>query len=119
METNKTSTEVPAGLQEVMITEPIPTTSTSYLLKEKIGELNQALLSEHPKMPVLLKEIWLACRKHPENVTLLSEEETRIIFQSLEKQMGIHMAEKVTEKKGGTGVGSKIAQLKKLGAAAF
>lgn len=111
------STEIPAvcaaQLPELIINSP------GFLLKQKVGELNEAMLSNHPRMPVLLKEIWLAVRKQPEQVTLLDPEETHTIFQGIERQTGIFLASSVTESKSKSGTTSKMAALKKLGADAF
>ena len=129
VETKKADTPV----QEVksISTEPVVETtpevqlpvlspnSPGFLLKQKVGELNEAMLSNHPRMPVLLKEIWLAVRKQPEQVTVLSPEETHTIFQGIERQTGIFLATSVTESKSKTGTSSKMAALKKLGADAF
>lgn len=106
----------PAPQEVVDISQTNP---AGFLLKQKVGELNEAMLSNHPRMPVLLKEIWLAIRKQPEQVTVLSPEETHSVFQGIERQTGVFLATSVTAAKASTGTNSKMAKLKALGADAF
>ena len=67
-------------------------------LKEKVASLQAALLSAHPTMPTLLREIHKAISAQPEQVTLLAPEEIAIIVQGLEKQTGVELAKSVTAK---------------------
>ena len=85
-------------------------------LQEKLASLQEKILSQHPMMPVLLKEIWMTLKKQPENVTLLSEEHIRAIVAGCEKQTGVYLAESVakTSKKS-----AAVASLKSKGADAF
>ena len=55
-------------------------------LKEKVAQLQVALLGEHPLMPALLRTIHTQLKADPENVTLLSEEEIQVIVNGLRKQ---------------------------------
>ena len=57
-----------------------------YQLKEKILSLQAALLSQHPTLPILLREIWQTLRSNPDNVTLLSEEDIGTIVSGLKQQ---------------------------------
>jgi len=113
----------PSSIEPEQVTLPVVDISTSnpagFLLKQKVGELNEAMLSNHPRMPVLLKEIWLAIRKQPEQVTVLSPEETHVVFQGIERQTGVFLATSVTASKAATGTNAKLAKLKQLGADAF
>jgi hypothetical protein len=70
-----------------------------FQLHEKVQALQDALLHKHPTMPVLLREIHTALKKQPENVTLLSEEEIKVIVNGLEKQTNIALIESVTKAK--------------------
>ena len=54
-------------------------------VKTKIAELNNALLTSHPTMPVLLREIHNHVRRDPELVTIISEEEIGIIVNGLKQ----------------------------------
>jgi hypothetical protein len=54
--------------------------------REKILQLESALLSSHPTMPGLLREIHTQLKNDPEIVTLLSEEEIHIVVSGLSKQ---------------------------------
>lgn len=95
--------------------EPIP---AGFELKNKIAELQEMLLLKHPMMPKLLQEIHSTLRKQPENVTLLDEEDIRIIVNGLEKQTGVELAASVSKssKSASSGLKNKIAN---LGADAF
>jgi hypothetical protein len=91
-------------------------TTIAFLLKEKVASLEAALLSAHPTMPTLLKEIHTTLRAQPENVTLMSEEEISVIVRGLQKQTGTYLAESVSKsaKKPGS-----VAALKAKGEDAF
>lgn len=52
----------------------------------QIASLQEALLSSHPKLPTLLREIHTAIKNDPEQVTLLSEEEISVIVSGLSRQ---------------------------------
>lgn len=71
-------------------------------LKEKVLSLEKAILDKHPTMSGLLREIHTALKKQPENVTILAEEDIKIIVNGLEKQTNIALVESVTTKKTGT-----------------
>lgn len=55
-------------------------------IKEKIASLNSALLSQHPTMPSLLREIHSTLKANPDCVTLLEEEEIGVIVNGLKRQ---------------------------------
>ena len=71
------------------MTQPIP---PGFELHEKCEELRSALLAQHPRMPVLLAEIYKTLKAQPENVTLLSELDIQAIVQGLIKQTGTEFA---------------------------
>lgn len=89
------------------MTEP----STAFTLKEKCAELQNLLLSKHPRMPVLLREIHTALRQQPENVTLLSEEDIAIVVNGLKVQTGVEFAAAVAKGAGQKSLAKKIATL--------
>lgn len=91
-------------------------TTPAFILKEKVASLEAALLSAHPTMPILLREIHTALRAQPENVTLLSEEDISVLVRGLQKQTGVFLAESVA--KGSKKPGS-VAALKAKGEDAF
>ena len=91
-------------------------TDITFQLKEKVASLEAALLSRHPTMPTLLRDIHTALRAQPENVTLLSEEDIKVIVQGLQVQTGNFLAESVS--KGSKKPGS-VAALKAKGEDAF
>ena len=61
-------------------------------IKSKLDELQQALLTAHPTMPTLLRDIHKTLKAQPEQVTLMTDEEIAIIVQGLEKQTNSHLA---------------------------
>lgn len=63
-----------------------PNTGVGFEFKEKVARLQEALLSSHPSMPVLLRDIHTHLRKDPEIVTLLTEDEIGCIVNGLKKQ---------------------------------
>lgn len=64
----------------------------------KIAELQEMILSAHPRMPLLLKDIHTILRNDPDNVTILSEEEIGIIVSGLKKQTSTELASTVLKK---------------------
>ena len=73
---------------------PVP---EGFALKEKIASLQEALTARHPTMATLLREIHTALKKQPENVTLLSPEDIRVVVNGLEAQTGIALAQSITK----------------------
>jgi hypothetical protein len=55
-------------------------------IKAKIAELNTLILSAHPTMPILLRDIHTQIRRDPELVTVISEEEIGMIVNGLKVQ---------------------------------
>jgi len=80
-------------------------------LQQKVKELQDALLSRHPRMPTLLREIHTTLREYPENVTLLSEEEICIIVNGLKVHRGTEFATALSKGSAGKGIKAKINQL--------
>lgn len=95
------------------MTSPIP---QGFELKSKVTELESAMLARHPRMPQLLQEIWKALRDQPENVTLMSEEDIRIVVNGLKQQTGVEFAAAAIK---GTAAKSATAKIKQLGLGAF
>jgi len=89
---------------------------TAYLLKEKVAELSSALLERHPKMPTLLREIHQTLSKYPEQVTLMNEDDIRVVVEGLKVQTGVEFAATVTKP---TAAKSLAAKISKLGDDAF
>lgn len=54
----------------------------------RIAELEQALLSQHPQMPMYLKQIHSELLKSPELVHIMTNEQRSILIKALEKQTG-------------------------------
>lgn len=68
-------------------------------LTMKIAELQDCIISAHPRMPLLLKDIHTALKTDPENVTLLTEEQIEIIVSGLEKQTQTEITAATLKKK--------------------
>lgn len=83
------------------------------ILREKVGSLEQALLSQHPQMPSLLRDIHNHLREDPDCVTILSEEEIGVIVQGLMRQTNTQMTANVLKK--GTGKALKKTTVEDLG----
>lgn len=69
-------------------------------IKEKTLQLEQALLSQHPSMPSLLKDIWLTLKQNPDQVTLLSEEDIGIVVRGLKQQTKTEISTTALKTKG-------------------
>ncbi len=67
-------------------------TDQAYEIKQKLAELENALLEKLPGMPTLLRDIHRQLKKDPEIVTLLSEEECGILVEGLKKQTSTAIA---------------------------
>lgn len=60
-------------------------------IKSKLDELESALLSNHPSMPTLLRDIHKTLKAQPDVVTLMSESELAIVVRGLDKQTNAHL----------------------------
>lgn len=77
------------------MTEP----TQAFEIKEKLAQLEAALLESLPTMPTLLRDIHRSLKADPDTVTLLSEEECSILVQGLKKQTRTEIATKVAKAK--------------------
>lgn len=59
---------------------------------DKINALELSMLERHPLLPNLLREVYTALRKQPENVVLANEEELAILVSALDRQTGSELA---------------------------
>jgi len=73
----------------------------AYEVREKLAQLEAALLQATPEMPTLLRDIHRSLKADPDVVTILSEEECSILVRGLKKQTATEIATKATKKKGG------------------
>lgn len=71
-------------------------------LLQSVTSLEEALLDKHPRMPGLLSEVYKSLKAQPENVTLMNEEEIRVVVECLKVQTGVEFAEKITKSKSGS-----------------
>ena len=90
--------------------------SEAYQLKEKVASLSDAILSKHPTMPTLLREIHTTLLKYPEQVTILFEEDINIIVSGLSVQTNTTFAAAISKP---AAAKSLTAKIKSLGADAF
>lgn len=88
----------------------------AYQLQEKVASLSEAILTKHPTMPTLLREIHTTLSKYPEQVTLLSEEEISVIVSGLSVQTNVAFAAAATKP---AAAKSLVSKIKQLGADAF
>jgi hypothetical protein len=77
------------------------------IIQLKITELQEALISSHPSMPTLLRDIHQSLKQDPDVVTILSAEEVAIIVSGLSKQTQTTIATSILS-------GSKGKSLKKI-----
>lgn len=85
-------------------------------LQNKVLELKELILSKHPRMPTLLREIHTTLLAQPENVTLATEEEIQIVVSGLKIQTGVEFVSASLTPKGTKSTNDRI---KKLGLGAF
>lgn len=76
-------------------------------LKFNVAALQEQLLSAHPMIPTLLRDIHKQLGEDPTNVTLLSEEEIGIVVSGLMKQTQQEIATSITK----SGKGKAIKSL--------
>jgi hypothetical protein len=67
----------------------------------KISDLEKMILASHPQMPLLLREIRNVLKENPAVVTLLDEDNIRIIVNGLEKQTNTYLAASMTKTSAG------------------
>jgi len=67
-------------------------------LQMKIASLQEAILSVHPTLPIILKEIHTILKNDPANVTLLSEEEISQIVTGLKLQTKTQITQSTLKK---------------------
>jgi len=87
----------------------MPALTITEQISEKVEALNNALLSQHPTMPGLLREIWQCLKANPEQVTLLEETEIGVIVNGLKQQTKVEIAT--------TALKTKTKSIKQLGLA--
>ena len=71
----------------------------AFEIKEKLAQLENALLESLPTMPTLLRDIHRSLKADPDTVTLLTEEECAILVSGLKKQTQTEIATKVIKAK--------------------
>jgi hypothetical protein len=79
--------------------ESVRATEVGFEVKEKLARLRDALITNHPSMPVLLRDIHDTSRRD-ESITLLSEEEINVIVSGLKRQTAAEIVMASMSKKG-------------------
>ena len=88
-----------------------PTSLDSVELLSKVQELSELILSKHPRMPTLLREIHTTLRNYPEQVTLLDEQSISVIVSGLQVQTNTVFSQAAISGSGTTSLKKKIAAL--------
>jgi hypothetical protein len=65
-------------------------------LKEKVAQVQVAMLAAHPTLPILLAEIHKTLKADPAQVTLLEEDEIGILVSGLEAQTKVEIMTTMT-----------------------
>lgn len=66
--------------------------------REKLAQLEEAMLAKTPNMPTLLRDIHRELKADPDIVTLLSDEECSILVNGLKQQTKTVIATKAVKK---------------------
>jgi len=93
--------------------------ATVLLLNNQVSKLRELLLGKHPGLGTLLSEIKKALEQHPENVTLLKEEDMGTIFDALKVETGVIFAAETIKGTKGSGLKSLKDKINKMGQDAF
>jgi hypothetical protein len=67
-------------------------------LKEKIAALQNAILTVHPTLPIILKDIHTLLKSDPSNITLLDEDDISTIVSGLKKQTATEITQATLKK---------------------
>lgn len=68
-------------------------------IQQSISELQNALIGQNPRMPLILREIHSKLKNEPHVVTLLTEDEIHNIVLGLEKQTTSHIVSSMAKPK--------------------
>lgn len=74
-------------------------TTTPEVIKQNITELEQLILTAHPKLPILLREIHKILLADIDNITLLTDADIGILVSGLKKQTATEITAKLMTKK--------------------
>lgn len=66
----------------------------AFQIKEKLAQLEQALVSSSPNMASLLREIHKHLKSDPDVVTILTEDDCAVLVRGLKKQTSADIATK-------------------------
>lgn len=88
--------------------------TTAFELKEKVAQLQEQLLSQHPQLPVLLRTIHKQLREDHELVTTLDDEEIGIIVSGLKRQTNTEITTTVVKSASKKSSGKKSVSIDDL-----
>ena len=71
----------------------------AFEVREKLAQLEAALLESTPNMPTLLRDIHRNLKADPDLVTILTEEECSVLVNGLKKHTATEIAATVVKKK--------------------
>ena len=71
----------------------MPELTQHEIITSKIAELQTSILTAHPQMPLLLREIHKQLKEDPTIVTLLKEEQIKVVINGLEKQTQTYLSQ--------------------------
>lgn len=82
------------------------------IIAAKIADLQAAILSNNPQMPLLLRDIHSVLKNDPAVVTILREEEDiATIIKGLEKQTKTYLVESMTASKTGSAKNKALSKV--------
>ena len=76
----------------------MPAPDQAFETREKLAQLEAAMLEKTPNMPTLLRDIHRELKADPDIVTLLSDEECSILVNGLKQQTKTFIATKAVKK---------------------
>ncbi len=88
-------------------------------LRFKLNELQEAMLSEHPKMPTLLQQIHKTMLEQGDLVVQLSDEEIGIMISGLKKHMNVTVVAEKTKKASSSAALKKASKAELIGGGAI
>ena len=83
-------------------------TTKVFEVQEKLASLEKALLEKTPNMSSLLREIHKKLKNDPDIVTVLSDEECKILVDGLKDQTKVNIATQSLTKRSGKKALSKM-----------
>lgn len=67
-------------------------------IREQLANVENALLTAHPRLPNLLQDIWYKLQSDNETVTLMTDEDVATLVRGLKYQTGVELVKTVKTK---------------------